>query len=170
MKLYVTKRGVAWRGRLQCGGRSFPCALGRAGIRPDKCEADDATPAGIFALRQVLYRPDRMPPPKTRLPVRQIRLFDGWCDAPAHPAYNRQVKLPFPASAERLRRADPAYDLILVLGHNDDPPVPGNGSAIFLHVARTSFAPTAGCIVLKRKDLLTVLGGCDKGKRIVIVP
>lgn len=168
MRMYVTKCGAVWRGRLHFAGRGFPCALGRKGIRPDKREADWATPAGIFALRAALYRPDRLPPPRTRLKLAQIRLFDGWCDASEDAAYNRLVKLPFPASAERLRHAGPVYDLILVLGYNDDPPVAGYGSAIFLHVARANFAPTAGCIALRRKDLLALLACCDRRSRIVI--
>lgn len=168
MKLLVTKRGAAWRGRLVCGGRVYACALGRGGVHALKHEGDGRTPAGEFALRYALYRADRMPRPKTRLPVKPIRLFDGWCDAPADPAYNRLVRLPIRTSAERLRRADPLYDLIVVIGHNDAPPAPGKGSAIFLHVAAANFAPTAGCVALKRADLLALLARLDAHSRIVI--
>lgn len=168
MKLYVTAYGAPWRGRLVCNGRSFPCALGRDGVHPIKREGDGRTPAGEYTLRRMLYRPDRIAPPNTRLPVKPIRLFDGWCDAAGHPAYNQQVRLPISASAERLRRADRVYDLIAVIGYNDDPPAPGLGSAIFLHVARANFAPTAGCIALKRKDLLALLAHCDARTRIII--
>jgi len=168
MKLLVTKRGAPWRAQLACGGRVYPCALGRGGVHAAKHEGDGRTPAGEFRLRYALYRADRMPRPKTRLPVKAIRLFDGWCDAPAHPAYNRLVRLPIRASAEPLRLSRPMYDLIIVIGYNDAPPVPGKGSAIFLHVAAANFAPTAGCIALKRPHLLALLAQLDASSRIVI--
>ena len=123
---------------------------------------------GEFALRRVLYRAGRIARPGTVLPATPIGPRDGWCDAPDHPAYNRQIRFPFPASAERLNRADPLYDIIVVLGHNDAPVVRGAGSAIFLHIARPDFAPTAGCIALRREDLLEVLRLCHPGSRLRI--
>jgi L,D-peptidoglycan transpeptidase YkuD (ErfK/YbiS/YcfS/YnhG family) len=86
-----------------------------------------------------------------------LRPEDGWCDAPEDPLYNRPAPLPYPASAERLWREDSLYDLILVLGHNDDPPVPYLGSAIFLHLAHEDFRPTEGCVALCQDDVLAVL-------------
>ncbi len=97
----------------------------------------------------------------TRLPVVALRPNDGWCDDPGDPAYNRPVLLPYAARGETLWREDHVYDVIAVLGHNDDPPAPGKGSAIFLHIARDSFAPTEGCVALVLGDLLTVLRDCD---------
>lgn len=144
-------------GQLICGAARMPCALGRAGVRPDKREGDGATPAGAFALRRVLYRADRLPRPVTRLPVRTIGPRDGWCDDPGHPAYNRPVRLPFAGRCERLWRRDRRYDLILVLGHNDDPVRVGRGSAVFLHVAAPEFTPTAGCVAVAAPDLLRLL-------------
>ena len=135
----------------------YRCALGRSGIRRDKREGDGATPAGRFALRRLLYRADRVAPPPSPLPTAPIRREDGWCDAPGHPAYNRQVALPFDAGHERLWRDDEVYDLLVVLGHNDDPVVPGAGSAIFLHVARPDYAPTEGCVALALADLQGLL-------------
>ncbi|HEX7760428.1 MAG TPA: L,D-transpeptidase family protein, partial [Caulobacteraceae bacterium] len=93
---------------------------------------------------------------------------DGWCDAPADPAYNRPVTLPYPASAEHLWREDHVYDLIVVLGHNDDPPVAGMGSAIFLHLARPDYAPTEGCVALSRPDLERVLAMARPGDALTI--
>ena len=128
-------------------------ALGRSGIRALKREGDGGTPLGRFPIRQVLYRADRVPRPRTRLPVRAIRADDGWCEDPADRNYNRLVSLPPRRSADRLIRADHLYDLMLVLGHNDRPRVRGKGSAIFMHLARPGYAPTAGCIALSRRDL-----------------
>ncbi|MBI5521709.1 MAG: L,D-transpeptidase family protein [Desulfarculus sp.] len=150
-------------------GRAYRCALGRSGIKPGKREGDGATPAGTFPLRRVLYRPDKLPqPPRTGLPVSIIAPDDGWCDEPNHPAYNQPVKLPFPASHEELWRTDGLYDLIVVLGYNDDPVLPGAGSAIFLHVARDGYAPTAGCVAFSREDLLEIISRLGEGSRVVI--
>lgn len=139
------------------GERRFACALGRGSIVADKCEGDGGTPVGRFALRRVLYRPDRLGKPETALPTAVLAEADGWCDAPNDPAYNRPVTLPYPASAERLWRTDHLYDVIVVLGHNDEPPLAGKGSAIFLHVARADLGPTEGCVALPLADLLVVL-------------
>ena len=161
---------VIWPDRLECDGHIYRCALGRGGIVMDKREGDGGTPVGGFALRRVLYRPDRLDAPATGLPVDAIAPEDGWCDDPAHPDYNRPVGLPFSASHEKLWRDDEVYDVILILGHNDDPPVPGKGSAIFMHVARPDYAPTEGCVALALEDLLAVLARCRPGDTIRVNP
>ncbi len=144
-------------GRLVLGGQVFRAALGRGGVRADKQEGDGATPAGLLALRRVLYRADRGPLPLTVLAREPIAASDGWCDDPAHPDYNRQVRLPHPARCEALWRDDGVYDLLAVLGWNDAPVLRGRGSAIFLHVARPDHAPTEGCIALAPAALREVL-------------
>lgn len=151
------------------GGRA-DCVLGRGGVRPDKHEGDGATPVGRFALRRVLWRADRLAPPVTRLPIDAIRPDDGWCDDPADPAYNRPVRLPYPAGHEILWREDGVYDLILVIGHNDDPPAPGAGSAVFVHLTRPDGAPTAGCVALAAADLLALLKDCAPGDGLTVYP
>ena len=157
-------------GRLVCAGRSFRCALGRGGIVLDKVEGDGGTPAGAWPLRRVLFRPDRLDLPDTALPCAEITPDQGWCDDPAHADYNRQVILPFPASHEKLWRDDGVYDVIVVLGHNDDPPVPGKGSAIFMHVARPDFSPTEGCVALALPDLLAVLASSGPADTVLVTP
>lgn len=161
---------AASEGWLDVGGSLARCALGAGGVRPAgaKIEGDGATPAGVWPLRWVLYRPDRSGPPKTALRCLPISPEDGWCDAPEDPFYNRPVALPYPASAERLWREDGLYDLVVVLGHNDDPVVPGAGSAIFLHVARPDFAPTEGCIATARADLEALLALAQPGDALAV--
>ncbi|HEX5006408.1 MAG TPA: L,D-transpeptidase family protein [Hyphomonadaceae bacterium] len=146
-------------GRLRWQGRDIRCALGRSGVvaAPLKREGDGATPLGDWPMRRVFWRPDRLEKPVSQLPVIALRADMGWCDDPAHPDYNRQVVMPFPASHEKLWRDDDIYDLIVVLGYNDDPVIPGRGSAIFLHLAREDFSPTEGCVACSRDNLLALI-------------
>jgi L,D-peptidoglycan transpeptidase YkuD (ErfK/YbiS/YcfS/YnhG family) len=157
-------------GGFDLNGRQVRCALGPTGVTAAaaKREGDGASPAGAWPLRRVLWRPDRRPAPKTALPARPLTPDDGWCDDPADPAYNRAVTLPYPASAERLWRDDGVYDVIVILGHNDDPVVPGAGSAIFLHLARRDYAPTQGCVALAASDLEDLLRVARPGDALVI--
>lgn len=148
------------------------CALGTGGVMSaeTKREGDGASPIGAWPVRRVFYRPDRVAEPETGLQTLALTEQDGWCDDPAHPLYNRLVTLPFPASHEKLWRDDHVYDLIVELGHNDDPPVPGMGSAIFMHLARPDYAPTEGCVALAESDLRTLLRACDQDAVIEIKP
>lgn len=150
------------------GGMRVRRAVGRGGLVVDKREGDGGTPIGVWPLREVFYRPDRLAMPMTRLPVRPLAPSDGWCDAPGDVRYNRPVRLPYPASAEQLWRADHLYDLIVVVGYNDAPVVPGKGSAIFLHLARSDFAPTAGCVAFARGHLLSILRAVDTRSRLIV--
>jgi L,D-peptidoglycan transpeptidase YkuD (ErfK/YbiS/YcfS/YnhG family) len=144
-------------------------ALGRGGIKALKREGDGATPFGRFPILQVLYRADRMARPRTVFPLRAIRADDGWCEDPADGSYNKLVRLSPRSAADRLTRDDNLYDLILILGHNDRPCVKGHGSAIFVHLARPGYAPTAGCIALSRHDLLMLLAELRRGSAIVMM-
>jgi len=150
------------------GARRMRCALGKGGVRTAKREGDGATPAGTLAMRRLLYRPDRGAVPKTGLPTAPITRDDGWCDDPADAAYNQPVKLPYPARAEHLWRTDRLYDLIVVLGYNDQPVVAGAGSAIFLHVAAIDYTPTEGCVALAPEDLRRVLAEAGATSRVII--
>ena len=157
-------------GRVVWPGHEARAALGRGGILPavDKREGDGASPLGVWPLRRALYRPDKGSPPITALPVEAIHREDGWCDAPGDARYNRPVALPYPASAERMWREDGLYDLVVVLGHNDDPVMPGMGSAIFLHLAQPDYAPTEGCVALARADLEALLAVAKPGDALEI--
>jgi L,D-peptidoglycan transpeptidase YkuD (ErfK/YbiS/YcfS/YnhG family) len=161
--LLVFANGVArWQ------GRTFRCALGHGGVKAAKREGDGATPEGSWPVRGLLYRADRLAMPRSVLPTRALTPADGWCDDPADPSYNRPVTLPFRARAEALWRPDHLYDLIVVVGYNDDPVVAGKGSAIFLHVASAGFGPTAGCIAFARDDLLALIAQFAATTRVVV--
>ena len=172
------KRDIALRrapgnpreGRLVLAHGVRRAALGRSGIKALKREGEGATPLGRFPVRQVLYRADRVMRPRTVFPLRAIRADDGWCENPADRNYNRLVKLSPRSRADRLTRDDNLYDLILVLGHNDRPRVRGRGSAIFVHLARPGYAPTAGCIALSHHDLLMLLAQLRRGSAIYVLP
>jgi L,D-peptidoglycan transpeptidase YkuD (ErfK/YbiS/YcfS/YnhG family) len=162
--------GSASQARVALSHGIRPAALGRTGIRALKREGDGGTPLGRFPIRQVLYRADRVPRPRTQIPVHAIRQHDGWCDDPADRNYNRLIRLPSRRSAEGLKRADHLYDLALVLGYNDLPRVKGRGSAIFVHLARPGFTPTEGCIALTRHDLMMLLAELRPGSMILVQP
>lgn len=165
MDLIVTQTATGWQARH--GEQSWRAAVGRGGIAEKRAEGDGISPLGCWAIRRVLYRPDRLAaPPVSPFPTAPIAPEDGWCDAPDHPAYNTLVKRPFPASHEEMWREDGLYDVVVVLGHNDDPVVPGAGSAVFLHVARPEYSPTAGCAALSRDDLLDFLAQAGPDTRL----
>jgi L,D-peptidoglycan transpeptidase YkuD (ErfK/YbiS/YcfS/YnhG family) len=155
-------------GRLRWSQGSAPAAAGRAGVKADKREGDGATPAGTFPLVAVLYRRDRIAPPTSHLPVRPLAPSDGWVDEPADAQYNRLVQLPYPASAEQMWRDDELYDVLVIIGYNMDPVVPGAGSAIFLHVATPDFTPTAGCIAVSKDVLVGLIALLGPGSIITI--
>jgi L,D-peptidoglycan transpeptidase YkuD (ErfK/YbiS/YcfS/YnhG family) len=166
--LIVTALPGAAVGTISFGGRTHRCALGSSGILALKREGDGATPAGRWPLRRVLYRSDRPAPPLTALPLSPIRPNDGWCDDPADAAYNRPVRLPHRASAEAMWRPDHLYDVVIVLGHNDDPIIPGAGSAIFLHLSRPTYEPTAGCVAVDLPDMFEILRHSSSGTEMLI--
>lgn len=155
-------------GWAELNGRRFRCALGRSGIVSDKREGDGGTPIGSFALRRLFVRADKGRAPKAPVPVTITAEDDGWCDAPEHPHYNKAIKLPFSASHEKMWREDHVYDLVLVIGHNDNPPLPFKGSAVFVHLAHTDYRPTEGCIAFSRADLETILGILSPNDQIVV--
>jgi L,D-peptidoglycan transpeptidase YkuD (ErfK/YbiS/YcfS/YnhG family) len=154
---------------LTFGTLTTACAIGRSGAcaAADKREGDGCTPYGTYPLRSVLLRPDRVAAPATGLPWRWLRPDDGWSDAAADPAYNRPVRHPHGFSAERLWRDDGLYDVVVVFGHNDSPPVAAMGSAIFLHCWNDG-APTEGCVAIPREVLLDLLRQAGPGTLIEI--
>lgn len=163
----MTRRGP-WSGTLRLAGLRTPCTLGRGGVSRDKREGDHVTPAGTHRVTGLLWRPDRMRRPLwLRRSAGPIGPSDLWCDEPGHPLYNRPCRAPLPASAERLRRADPLYDLVVILDWNAGGE-PGRGSAIFVHRWRRPGAPTEGCIALPPRALRRLAARIGPGTRLSV--
>ena len=171
MNIIVTaKSATATTGTLEVNGRRYDCTLGRAGVIPfaQKIEGDGKTPLGVFPLRQLIYRADRVEKPITQLPAEVLTAQTGWCEDAALADYYKMITLPHPAATVHMTREDHLYDYVVVIGYNDAPVVPGKGSAIFMHLAHPDFKPTAGCVGLRPEDMLEVLKYCDKSSEIEI--
>lgn len=157
------------------GPLTVRCALGRTGMTFRKREGDGATPIGRWPVQRVLYRSDRLHGLRGGALRGALTLGhdDGWCDAAGDRNYNRPVRHPYPASAERLWRDDHLYDVIVVLAHNQVPRIKGGGSAIFMHLAGETdsggLAPTAGCVALRRRDLAVVLDHLGPGSAVRVI-
>lgn len=156
------------RGWLTAGGQTIPVALGRGGIKANKREGDGGTPRGTFRPRQLWWRADRYPRPRTFLPVRPIGPEDAWCENPQDRHYNQPVRLDRKQGGDRLRRDDHLYDFIVEIDHNSAPRIAGRGSAVFLHLARGNFGPTAGCVSMTKSAMLHVLKRIGPETKIVI--
>jgi L,D-peptidoglycan transpeptidase YkuD (ErfK/YbiS/YcfS/YnhG family) len=162
------KPGEPSKGWLAAGPLVLPVALGRGGIKANKREGDGGTPRGRFRLVRLWWRADRHPRPATLLPARRIRPDDGWCEDPAHRHYNQAVTVPAGSKADRLARTDSLYDFLIELDHNTRPRVAGRGSAVFIHVARPGFAPTAGCVALELSAFRRLLAWLGRHSAILV--
>ena len=162
--------GDRTKGQVLAGRSVIACVLGRCGFVQVKREGDGGSPRGVFQLRGGTYRPDRLGArPRSGLTLRPTRPGDGWCDDPADRRYNRPIRLPAPGvSAEAMWREDGLYDLVIDLDCNRGPIRPGRGSAIFLHIARSGYLPTEGCVALGRADLVRLLARVGPRTRIAI--
>lgn len=168
-RISVRRRpGNPRQGWLSAGPVALPVALGRGGVKANKREGDGATPRGTFRLKRLWWRSERRRRPATLLPARRIGPDDGWCEDPADRHYNRPVKVPPGSQADRLARPDHLYDFIIEIDHNTRPRVAGRGSAVFIHVARPQFAPTAGCIGLDINALRRLLARLGPRTRIMV--
>jgi L,D-peptidoglycan transpeptidase YkuD (ErfK/YbiS/YcfS/YnhG family) len=170
LRLHVRPRpGSPTRGWLVAGSCAIPVALGRAGIRANKREGDGGTPRGEFHLRRLWWRPDRHPRPRTLLPVWRITRDLAWCEDPHDRRYNRPFRRAAEEPGDRLWRDDSLYDFIIEIDHNTRPRVAGRGSAVFIHVARPGFRPTAGCVALELPRLRWLVDRVGPRTRIRIL-
>ena len=145
------------------------CAIGKRGIKYKKKEGDKSTPRGLFRLKYVLYRKDRIKKPKTLLKTKVLKRNMGWCNDVKSNSYNKLIKFPFQFKAEKLYRKDNTYNIIVVLDYNMDPIVKGKGSAIFLHLSKKGYKPTLGCVALNLKDLYFILKTINKRVLLKII-
>lgn len=158
------------RGHLQIGDEIVDCALGKNGTiaAADKREGDGKSPIGTWPIRYVYWRKDRIEKPVSVFETIAIEEDFGWCDAPDDVNYNKFIRHPYPVSAEKLWRDDGLYNIIVVLGHNDDPVDKNMGSAIFLHCEKENYKPTEGCVAIKENDLRKLLALATKDSAIKI--
>jgi len=146
------KNGLAWGSGI--------AGQGEPGLR--KHERDGRAPAGIFRIGEV-FTYDAALPPGANYPFHQVTEADVWSDDPRSPNYNRHVVIdprnpPDNYSHEKMRGGDFAYRWLIEIRHNSDPPVPGNGSAIFFHIRRGVNRPTTGCTTMAEPDLVRLVG------------
>jgi L,D-peptidoglycan transpeptidase YkuD (ErfK/YbiS/YcfS/YnhG family) len=151
------KAGDHQRGWLMADGAAIPVALGRGGILADKREGDGGTPRGAFHPIRLWWRADRHPRPRTFLPARPITTMDAWSEDPGDRRYNQPIRVGADQPGDRLAREDHLYDFIIEIDHNTRPRVSGRGSAVFLHLARENFSPTAGCVGMTKAAMLRLL-------------
>lgn len=170
--LHIKRRptGKIHHGLLGFNDKTIPCCLGRSGITTQKKEGDGATPTGKFRLLYGFFRKDRMQKPQSMLPLQQIDLDNGWCDAPTNPNYNSLVKLPFNQSHEIMTREDRLYDVCIVLDYNIYPRIAGKGSAIFFHQTSEQLKPTEGCIAIDPNDMRLLLPFFSGETEMIIHP
>ena len=148
--------------------KKLQCAIGRGGLKKNKVEGDLSTPIGAFKFNKIYYRADKLGETNFEIDSSIIQKNDGWCDDEKSKFYNQYIQFPFNESAEHLYREDDIYDILCVLNYNTSPIIPGLGSAIFLHIARSNFAGTEGCIALDKEALLKIATNITYDSRIVI--
>ena len=145
----------------------FQCAIGKKGINSKKKEGDFCTPKGIFSIKNLYYRSDRLTKPETKITVKKIKKHMGWCNDPKNKKYNSLIRINKKIRHEKMYRKDHKYDLVIVINYNLKKPIPYKGSAIFIHLTK-NYKPTEGCIALKKKDLLILLKIINKKTKIKI--
>lgn len=145
------KRGLAWGSGVH--GQE------EKGLR--KVENDGRSPAGVFRIGTI-YTYDRALPEGSDYPFHTVTAADAWIDDVNHPQYNRHVIVDLknpPAwyAKQRMRPGDFAYRWLVEVRHNSDPPLPGFGSAIFLHLRRAPHKGSVGCTVMAEPDLVALM-------------
>lgn len=162
----VARPGDRLKGLILVGPHAIPCALGRTGITRFKREGDGGTPATRMALLYGYYRADRIARPAAHHRWLPTPATLGWSDDVGDGRYNRPVSLPFKGSHEEMARADALYDTVIVLDWNVTRRALHRGSAIFLHLARPGYTPTAGCVAVTAADMRRLLGFLAPGAEL----
>ena len=142
------------------------CCIGKKGLNSNKIEGDNSTPKGLFNLRKLYFRKDRVGEPKCKILKKKITKNLAWCDDPAHKKYNEEIHTSNKKSKELFYRKDHAYDYLITISHNEKKK-PNKGSAIFIHLTN-NYKPTAGCVAIKKKDFEILLKLINKNTKIKI--
>ncbi|MBW9087230.1 L,D-transpeptidase [Rhizobium wenxiniae] len=150
-------------------GITLQAAIGRSGVSAFKREGDGATPIAAMKLISGFTRGERIRLPQTPLSMRRIGAEMLWCDEPRHAAYNRLVKSPFRPSHEEMMRTDGLYDVCLVMDWNISSRKRFGGSAIFFHLIKPGYQPTAGCVAVHPRDMKRLLPHLRKGTVVKVV-
>ena len=162
MHIYISKKYLTYQ------NNKVKCAIGKKGIGRKQKEGDQITPRGIFRVKDILYRKDKINYLRSVIKKTQIKKNMGWCDDPKSKDYNKLIKYPFNYKSEKLYRSNNIYDIILVLDFNMHPIKKNKGSAIFIHISNNKYNPTQGCIAIKKKELLKLIKFIDKKTKIII--
>jgi L,D-peptidoglycan transpeptidase YkuD (ErfK/YbiS/YcfS/YnhG family) len=142
------------------------CCIGKTGININKKEGDYSTPKGLFSLRKLYFRKDRVGVPNCKLNKKIIKRDMAWCDDLKNQKYNEEITTKNKNLRENLYRKDHKYDYLISISHNEKK-TPGNGSAVFIHLTN-NYKPTAGCVALRKKDFEVLLKLIDKKTKIRI--
>ena len=145
------------------------CAIGKRGIGNKKKEGDFITPKGLFKIKYILFRKDRVKNLKTSLKKITITKKLGWCDDIRSKKYNQLIKFPSKYNAEKLYRVDNFYDIVVVLNYNMNPTVKDKGSAIFIHIAKKNYKSTEGCVAVKKFELIKIIKNLKKNSKVNII-
>ena len=162
MHIYINNKYLIY------GNYKVKCAVGKRGIATKRKEGDLITPLGVYKIKYLLYRDDRVNKFHTSFETKKITRSLGWCDDSKSKDYNKLITYPFKHRAEKLFRKDNIYDLILVLNFNMNPTYRNKGSAIFIHVAKPNFTATKGCVALKKNNLIKLIKKIKKNTKVKI--
>jgi len=146
---------------------TFKCSIGKNGLRLKKKEGDLCTPKGLYSLKKIFYREDRIKNINTIIQKTRIKKQMGWCNDPLHKKYNSLINIKDKIKHEKMFRKDNKYDLLIVLDYNLKKPIPFKGSAIFIHLTK-DYKPTAGCIALSKSDMQILLKLANKKSKIIL--
>jgi len=142
------------------------CCVGKNGLNSSKKEGDYSTPKGLFILKKLYFRKDRVNITKSKIDKKVIKKNMAWCDDPNHKKYNEEIKTCNKELEENLYRKDNKYDYLISISHNEKK-IPNKGSAVFIHLT-DNYEPTAGCIALRKKDFEILIKLINKNTKIKI--
>ena len=146
--IVVGRNGMGW-GR---GMHPLPLPEG-----PVKQEGDGRAPAGIFRLSSTFGYAPAVKVPRIAMPYQQATVQLLCIDDTRSAHYNRivytnRVEADWQGYEKMLRRDD-LYRFGIVIDHNMDPIIAGQGSCIFMHIWNGPSQGTAGCTAMAAQHL-----------------